>query len=1335
MGNTLSITKQRLNNGRSYPLNSPSASQNPLPSPTNSPYISDAYAVRPPRTSTAIRESDAASSRSPSLSTAISPDPLLRFFGPTPDVTAGTRVSMQQYYLLRELFKGTIAGVTREDLDRGLRVLEAGSTTGIWLAEMERDFPNGQYWAVDLSVSLWPDTEFVNFSKRLKVAETQTLGRLPFEDDFFDYVHEQAQFFITPEANWPLVLSELGRVLKPGGYIDLVEIDPYPSFSPTPFVSDYLDRFLKQMKAGGFNLRVASQIADVLEATGQFTDIQVVRRSAPIGWDGHTGALWRMHLKEGHMGLRSVMGPASKPDGSMPSEAEFSAFLDLFFDDCAMAQTFSNSNEGSFGGGEKYQPMLHLLSTTGTKAGGDTSQTRVRAVKMTCGAERDDSRTPKVQVYRYYLRIELRIEPKVKYERDHDAIAECQAKFDVALNDPSVSRECLSHAASFERLAGNIDTAKAIISKLTEQKGVLGYLQAGWLELFHSKEKTVRNKSNVWFERVLQKDAENIEGSLGQLIYLSSMKMNPAAAMDCANQFIARNPSFIPAYIEKMQVCLQLTEWDQLAEISNTVLRISPKNVQAIFMLCFTKLLWSGQSSSDIHNLMSNLQENFLNYLEPNGEPFVKNIGVLVRVAQRNPSILRLCSDILEKVKQISLYDSIVYSELGYTYYLQGSVQDARSIFLKALELNANDDVALEGNIKCLIQNNQLNDATEQIELLKKVSGHSAKLPYLMSYLLSRSGQNLAEQLIYLKRAAEIHLEMMNTLPLSIEYYIKINPDFVLEMTKDFLKHCPIDPDVFRDLLKALCKAVPGFVDAQYQLARLTYLCGEISLSKNITNTCFKLDPTSFKAHILMAQIHIKENFANLALQDLEVALSHNFEVRQNMWYNCVKAQALIQDGNIKELTKEPKEALTLIEEASQLFPSAMKDDSFILVKGTILCEAGEVDAALSVVSHVESSSSLYLAAQVEKAKIFLKYKNDRKAYARCYADIWANAPTLENCILLGDAYMNINEAIEHYQKSISFNQSGVLKDYYKLALLQFKLKRLNEAESLLCNAIDQPSIQTATGFPEKSTETLRNARDLQLSILSKGIRGQPAEEKAADICYELGQLHLISQGNKEKALALYNEAVQHYPSHKKAMLGLANLYALLGDTNSAQNQCANMLKMDIGNDDAILTLAYIMVQKGSFSSALFHYRQILEKNPNQYTALMYLIDMCRRTGKLEEAEKYLESTEKAALKAKMHPGYHFCRGTFFRYKNKINDALKEFNICRHDSDWGELALNHMIEIFLNPANDVIGGEALTSVTEGHSSSLDKEDSELLSVLLVNKLIQVKEKMSDIRLA
>jgi ubiquinone/menaquinone biosynthesis C-methylase UbiE len=52
-----------------------------------------------------------------------------------------------------------------------------------------------------------------------------TQERLPFQDDEFDFVKQRLVTASFTLDNWKSVLQELIRVTKPGGYIELIEID------------------------------------------------------------------------------------------------------------------------------------------------------------------------------------------------------------------------------------------------------------------------------------------------------------------------------------------------------------------------------------------------------------------------------------------------------------------------------------------------------------------------------------------------------------------------------------------------------------------------------------------------------------------------------------------------------------------------------------------------------------------------------------------------------------------------------------------------------------------------------------------------------------------------------------------------------------------------------------------------------------------------------------------------------------------------------------------------------------------------------------------------------
>ncbi|KAI8811101.1 hypothetical protein BJ742DRAFT_798207 [Cladochytrium replicatum] len=272
-------------------------------------------------------------------------DPFLRYFQPTNAHQAadGFRLSMQQHYLIKRIFKTNFKGISAEALSSGIEVLDVGSLTGLWLEEMERDFPASKLSGVDVLVGLWPGVESILDSKSIQLVESHSVGDIPYPSNTFDYVHELSQLSVTPLAKWGDAIEEFARVLKPGGYLDLVEFDVFPTAPSTPTISAYVSRLHAFMRAGGLDIRAAVRLAEMIEGSGKFTEVEVVRCSAPLGWGGEVGALWGFHVKEVFMALRQVMGRVVRPnDTTVPSVEEFSAFCNSFLQDCVEVQAHSN---------------------------------------------------------------------------------------------------------------------------------------------------------------------------------------------------------------------------------------------------------------------------------------------------------------------------------------------------------------------------------------------------------------------------------------------------------------------------------------------------------------------------------------------------------------------------------------------------------------------------------------------------------------------------------------------------------------------------------------------------------------------------------------------------------------------------------------------------------------------------------------------------------------------------------------------------------------------------------------------------------------------------------
>ena len=52
--------------------------------------------------------------------------------------------------------------------------------------------------------------------------------------------------------------------------------------------------------------------------------------------------------------------------------------------------------------------------------------------------------------------------------------------------------------------------------------------------------------------------------------------------------------------------------------------------------------------------------------------------------------------------------------------------------------------------------------------------------------------------------------------------------------------------------------------------------------------------------------------------------------------------------------------------------------------------------------------------------------------------------------------------------------------------------------------------------------------------------------------------------------------------------------------------------------------------------------------------------------------------------------GLSYCKGLYNRYNSEPQKALRELNFARYDNFYGQSAIQNMIEIYLNPASELI---------------------------------------------
>lgn len=105
---------------------------------------------------------------------------------------------------------------------------------------------------------------------------------------------------------------------------------------------------------------------------------------------------------------------------------------------------------------------------------------------------------------------------------------------------------------------------------------------------------------------------------------------------------------------------------------------------------------------------------------------------------------------------------------------------------------------------------------------------------------------------------------------------------------------------------------------------------------------------------------------------------------------------------------------------------------------------------------------------------------------------------------------------------------------------------------------------------------------------------------------------------------------------------------------------------------------------------ALFHFTQLVTKQPTNWEALIRLIEILRRTGNISDCPDYLKSAEKHCESPRKETKFLYCLGLYQWYSGNLNSALRNFNAARQDLTFGQKALYSMIEICLSPDDEML---------------------------------------------
>ncbi|CAJ0635076.1 15873_t:CDS:2, partial [Entrophospora sp. SA101] len=159
------------------------------------------------------------------------------------------------------------------------KVLDIGCGSGNWLLEMAEEYPNANFVGIDIS-PIFPNEYDSNKPTNVAFLKFDALSEsgLPFPDDTFDFVYQKFMGLFINEKKWMKHIEELIRITKPGGWIEIMDIDPFP-YDAGPILNCFLESRI--------NRKIVFDIPLLFNQKSELITVHSQERPNPIGsWGG-----------------------------------------------------------------------------------------------------------------------------------------------------------------------------------------------------------------------------------------------------------------------------------------------------------------------------------------------------------------------------------------------------------------------------------------------------------------------------------------------------------------------------------------------------------------------------------------------------------------------------------------------------------------------------------------------------------------------------------------------------------------------------------------------------------------------------------------------------------------------------------------------------------------------------------------------------------------------------------------------------------------------------------------------------------------------------------------
>ncbi|KAG9306790.1 hypothetical protein G9A89_005690 [Geosiphon pyriformis] len=163
-----------------------------------------------------------------------------------------------------------------------VRVLDIGCGPGTWLLEMSSTYPLANFFGIDIVESFPAEIKppNVQFIKR------DLLAGLPFPNESFDLISMRNLRLAFSIQEWQeIILPELQRVLKPGGFLESNEYIVH-SNSSAPSYNLIFDALRAYHEEHNIEINIARYMPDWLRRTQGLSNVRQATKSKPLGKHG-----------------------------------------------------------------------------------------------------------------------------------------------------------------------------------------------------------------------------------------------------------------------------------------------------------------------------------------------------------------------------------------------------------------------------------------------------------------------------------------------------------------------------------------------------------------------------------------------------------------------------------------------------------------------------------------------------------------------------------------------------------------------------------------------------------------------------------------------------------------------------------------------------------------------------------------------------------------------------------------------------------------------------------------------------------------------------------------